>query len=215
MIILVVLFGGFFIPYFAAWMHDPAPGFFRPAADSRGMECRFFTDEGAREIRSETNDSSAGRGDFAEMSAMRCNSFVMNPGERSNAQEAVLWDLSRQVADITSTISRSPEAEGQTWLVDVYHPDAELAAKIRTAVRVALAERNVHVTDRVPVLPAEDIQNLQKVSADSVMPFACSRFSKQQALSSKDTLLGVVLRDNNETLLHAGTCKGGEWVWLL
>jgi hypothetical protein len=32
-----VLFGSFFIPYFAAWMHDPAPGFFRPAAESRSM----------------------------------------------------------------------------------------------------------------------------------------------------------------------------------
>ena len=82
------------------------------------------------------------------------------------------------------------------------------------AVKNALLDRSLKVSDRAPALAAGDIEVIGRLSPQAAYPIACTRYAAAGSLGDDDALLTIVLRDPQETLLHAGICTGGRWRWL-
>jgi hypothetical protein len=70
------------------------------------------------------------------------------------------------------------------------------------------------VSDRVPLLSAEDVNVLTRMHPDAAYPAACQRYAATGALGPGEALLAIVRRDPRETVLHAGLCVDGGWAWL-
>mgnify|MGYP000232596797 FL=1 len=144
-----------------------------------------------------------------------CSERVVRDGLRSPRDEAVLRKLDTLAEELVQ--ASEPYHLGlddRTWVVDVFYPDPSVSAKLSFATKDGLLKAGVRVSDRVPLLSAEDINVLTRMHPDAAYPAACQRYADTGALGADEVLLAVVQRDPRETVLHAGICVDGGWAWL-
>lgn len=211
MIIVLVL-----VAVLPALIHrDPAPGLTMSRERSRTLECeRVNTAVGSQRYPGEIAPTRP-RGEYMDRSALVCTERLMRPGLRADRDEAILSTLGAVVTDLTAAAGDlHPELATRTWLVEVYHPSAQVSAKLAFATKNALVGRGLAVSDRTPILAAGDVDVLTRLPPEEAYAAACRRYTSNGSLGAGDTLLAVVSRDPRETILHAGLCTDGQWAWL-
>ncbi|MEO1171125.1 MAG: hypothetical protein AAFX94_03590 [Myxococcota bacterium] len=198
------------LPIYAEMAEDPAPGWTESRSESRNIDCeRLGVEEAHRRFPDEV-PAREPRGDYVERSAMVCQPLQIERGRRSAEQEAVLTDLSRSAARWAGR-ARQGERADTTWLVEVYHSDPAIARKVSFAAKAALVESGAQVSDRIPVLSADDVDILIRAPVTIALPQACRRY--RGSMSPTDALLGVYQLDPLSTRLEVGVCRNGEWQW--
>lgn len=192
---------------------DPGPTLTRAKAKARMYECERLSAEAGKERYPGRVDVSEPRGDYIERDAVVCRSRLFAEGQRLARDEAILMDLQRNATAIAGAVE-TLSLEGRTWMVEAFYPSQAVAAKVAFATKNALMKGGRTVSDRTPVLSASDLDVLMRMPAARAYPAACQRYRDTGALGDDDALLAVVLRDAQETNLHAGVCSRGGWVWL-
>ncbi len=194
---------------------DPAPGVFKSKDSARRYECERLDVEAAHRQYPGQVAAPGPRGDYVERSALVCSERLVRPGLRSDQDEAILYSLEEHTSELSQlATSLHPELESSTWLVEAYYPSTEVAAKLSFATKNALVAQGLRVSDRSPILGFDDIDVITRMPPFQAYPAACSRYFANGSLGEDDALLGLVLLDPRETLLHAGLCTGGSWTWL-
>ena len=139
----------------------------------------------------------------------------MPHGARRAQDDAILYGLRTTAAEMAGLVAELDEPRPErTWLVETFYPDPGVAHKIAFAVKSALLDRDLSVSDRAPTLAAGDIEVLGQLRQSAAYPLACTRYASAGSLRADDALLAIVLRDPRETILHAGVCTDGRWRWL-
>ncbi|MCB9743052.1 MAG: hypothetical protein H6740_10660, partial [Alphaproteobacteria bacterium] len=155
------------------------------------------------------------RGDYYERDVVLCQERMLSLGIRRDADEAVLSDLNARVTELVGAAATArPDLQGQTWLVEAFHPSAAVSAKIAFATKNALMAEGLRVSDRTPTLGVGDLQVITRMEPTQAYAAACRRYSDNGTLDAEDVLLAVALLDKLETSLHAGLCTQGRWSWL-
>lgn len=194
---------------------DPLSGWLADQDDLRDLDCEPMTIEGARRVVPGQVAESSARGDFLDRRAVICRERLVPQGVRRAQDDAILYRLRESAHDMAQLVGELDPAErDRTWLVEAFHPDPGVAYKIGFAVKNALLDRDLHVTDRAPTLAAGDVEVIGQVRPEVAYPLACTRYALAGSMKANDALLAVVLRDPRETILHAGVCVGGRWRWL-
>lgn len=194
---------------------DPAPGLTTPKARSRSLECERVSPEVGSQTRPGEILPERPRGEYVRRDALICTERLLRPGLREARDEAILSELDGIVTELGSAAADlHPELADHTWLVEVHHPSAQVAAKLSFATKNVLVGRGLPVSDRTPLLSAGDVDTLTRLPPDQAYAGACRRYTDNGSLHAGDTLLAVVNRDPRETILHAGLCTDGTWTWL-
>lgn len=194
---------------------DPLHGWIASQAELRDLECERTTVERARRLAPGQVAEPSARGDFLERDAVICRERLMPQGIRRASDEAILHGLRTTARDLAALVGElDADDQRRTWLVETFHPEPRVAYKVGFAVKNALLDQRLRVTDRAPTLAAGDIDVIGSLAPRKAYPLACSRYAAEGALGSGDALLAIVLRDTRETILHAGTCIDGRWRWL-
>ncbi len=150
-----------------------------------------------------------------EVAVVVCRERLMPDGLRSPGDEAVLHHLDGLVAELVAASEPYHEPlKDRSWLVEVFYPDPTVSVKLSFAAKNDLLEAELQVSDRVPLLSAEDVTVLTHMHPDEAYPAACQRYHQTGGLGPGEALLAVVQRDRRETVLHAGICVDGGWAWL-
>lgn len=205
----------FLIPTITQIANDPAPGVLVSKSESRNLACHRTTTEGAYHRYPGQIVRPGPRGDYVDRSAVICTERLMAPGDRSPRDEAILSTLDATAAGIATTIDAlHPQLKTRRWLVETFYPSPAVATKISFAQKSALVQRGYRVSDRTPSLAPGDIDVLARMDPADAYPLACRRFYAEGGLRKDDVLLGIVLRDRRETILHAGLCARGTWRWM-
>jgi len=201
----------FVLPIFSG---DPAPSLLRSKAYSRTLDCERLSPQEGAERRPGQIIAAKPRGDFVERSVVVCAERLVRPGVRPPRDEAILAELDARSAEFAAATSGRPDLEDHTWLVEAYYPSAQVSAKISFAAKNALMGQGRSVSDRTPILAADDILVITRMAPKDAYPAACQRYFANGSLGDNDALLAVVSRDPQETMLHAGLCTSGVWTWL-
>lgn len=192
------------------------PDFFEGAGDAlRGYDCDAVSiDVARRHAPGRINDPEP-RGEVLDRRAVICRARLMPEGVRRARDDAILAEL-RQTADgmAAQIAGLADPLRRRTWLVEVYHPDARVAAKVEFAAKNALMQVGVTVSDRAPTLAAGDVEVLGRIDAQRAWPLACTRYVATGSLGPDDALMGIALRDRRATILNVGYCADGRWRWL-
>ncbi len=205
----------FLLPSLTQLANDPVPGIMRSKQAARNLDCERTTTEQAQSRFPGEVETQAPRGDFIERSAVICTERIMKQGERLAQTEALLMTLEDTVSGFATAIETiNVKVGAKKWHVESYIPDPTLAAKIAFATKNALVQRGLLVSDRVPNLTAGDIDILARMKPTEAYPLACKRYLELDELAQDQGLIGVVLRDSRETILHAGVCLQGKWQWI-
>jgi len=205
----------FYAPSLVEQSQDPMQGWLPPAIDPRSLDCEPMTTEGARQRQPGRIGARSARNDYFERRAVVCRERLMAAGVLRAQDDAVLFELSDTAREIAAWVAQTGADErGRTWLVETYYPDSAVGQKVSFAVKNALLERDLVVSDRAPTLAAGDIEVIGGLPPQEAYPLACARYAATGSLRPDDALLAVVLRDPRETILHAGICTGGRWRWL-
>lgn len=195
-------------------VNDPAPGVMHSKAAARNLDCKRLGEAEARARYPGAVSESPPRGSFIQNTqALACTRRIFALGERPGREEAILSNLSEAVSELAAAAD-DPSLAGATWLVDAFYPDQTVAGKLSFATKVALAGRGRSVSDRVPVLAAGDLLVLGTLPPTRAYPLACQRYWAEGSLTDSEVLLGVVLIDEYETILHTGVCHLGVWRWV-
>ena len=211
-IILILLI---LIPTISQLVDDPAPGLLVSKADSKKLECFRTTTEGANRLVPGQVRNSAPRGDFIRRSAVICTEQIMNPGDRNKHDEAILYNLEFTVREFIKFVDTlDPNIKNRIWHVETFYPNPAISTKITFAGKNALVNKGLKVSDRIPTLAAGDITVLASMRPMDAYPLACNRYFDKGSLTEDHALLGIVLLDKRETILHAGVCSSGKWRWL-
>jgi len=150
-----------------------------------------------------------------EVGVVVCRERVVRDGLRSPADEAVLRKLDGLVDELVSASEPyHASLDDRTWLVEVFYPEPSVSVKLSFATKNSLLQSGLQVSDRVPLLSAEDVNVLTRMHPDVAYPAACQRYADTGTLGPGEALLAIVRRDPRETVLHAGICVDGGWVWL-
>ncbi len=194
---------------------DPAPGLLRTRAESRNLDCERVSTETGSQRYPGVIDPESPRGAYVERSVVICKERVMRPGLRSARDEAFLLSLQEQATALaTAAATLRPELLERTWLVETHFPSSQVAAKISFATKNALVVQGLAVSDRTPVLGADDVDVITRMAPQQAYRAACQRYTATGGLAGDDALLAVVQLDPRETILHAGICLDGGWEWL-
>lgn len=194
---------------------DPAPGLFRSRTHARTFECERMDVENVGRRHPGEVAPTRPRGEYVERSALACTQRLMRPGLREERDEAVLSTLGPLVTELgASADALRPGLASRTWLVEVYYPSVQVAAKLAFAAKNELVGKGLRVSDRTPTLAAGDVEVLTRMPADAAYPAACRRYRDNGSLGADDVLFAIVSRDPRETTLHAGLCTEGGWAWL-
>ncbi len=195
--------------------NDPAPSLTRSKTSSRHLECERMSAETASQQHPGRIVTSGARGDYVERSAVVCRERLVRQGLRADRDEAILSTLDAKASAIAiAAEALRPDLAEKTWLVEAYYPSAPASAKIAFATKNALMEQGLRVSDRAPMLAAGDVGRITHMAPAEAYPAACARYAETGSLGEDDALLAVVSRDRRETILHAGLCTQGQWVWL-
>lgn len=192
---------------------DPGPTLLRAKARARNFECQRLSAQAGKDLYPGRVDVSKPRGDYIARDAVVCRERLFREGQRQARDEAILLELQRHATTIAGSVE-TLDLPGRTWLVETFYPSQAVAAKINFATKNALMQDGMRVSDRTPLLSASDLDVLMRMPAAQAYPSACQRYFDTGALKDTDALLAVVLRDPQETNLHAGVCASGGWVWL-
>lgn len=211
---LVLLGLPILFPYITPLVEDPAPGLFHSKADARRLDCTFVGADPLRAAEPGVIHSAPTQLNLAETRSMPCRTRLMEHNERLPRDEAILSELTPMSAELAEAASALGPGKRRTWLVEAFHPDAAITAKIVFATKTELVSRGHIVSDKVPMLAAGDILVLATLPPEEAYPLACRRYYDHGALTDDDVLMGVMLLDTRETLLHAGLCSQGAWMWL-
>lgn len=199
----------FFVPL------PPAPGLMKPKSQARNYTCTYMDVPTANELRPGLIAPVNPRGDYYERDVVLCQERMLSLGIRRDADEAVLSDLNARVTELVGAAATArPDLQGQTWLVEAFHPSAAVSAKIAFATKNALMAEGLRVSDRTPTLGVGDLQVITRMEPTQAYAAACRRYSDNGTLDAEDVLLAVALLDKLETSLHAGLCTQGRWSWL-
>lgn len=202
----------FLLPLFNA---DPAPSITRSKWVSRGMDCERISVEEALTRRPGRIAAAKARGDFITRGVVLCTERLTHPGVRDVRDEAVLSTLAERTRQLASHARAwRPSLETSTWLVETYYPNSDVASKIGFAIKNALMDEGLSVSDRVPTLAVGDIDVITRMQPEQAYPAACKRYDANGSVGDDDTLLGIVSLDSLDTALHAGVCRNGVWTWL-
>lgn len=201
------------LPILVAASGDPSAGTWNSKQEARNLECRHLSQQRAHELAPGRVPPPAVRQTSVEIDALVCEPRIMELGERPARDEAILSSLRREVGELTRLASALGTNE-TTWHVDAFYPDARVAGKIAVTARTELAEHGRRVSDRVPLLAADDVAVLHPLPPQQAFPLACRRFFAERTLFDDQAFLAIALVDPRETQLHAGACIGGEWRWL-
>lgn len=194
--------------------------------DRRPLDCEPITMAGARQRAPGQLGKASARGDYFERRAVICRERLMSTGVRRSSDEAgkgmrqarddaVLMQLRATSSGVARLVSElPPEQQKRIWLVEAYYPDVTVGQKIGFAVKNALLDRGLRVTDRAPTLAAGDIEVIGQLDRRAAYPLACARYQASGSLGKADALLAVVSRNSRETALHTGVCVDGRWRWL-
>lgn len=199
----------FSLPSLIESARDPIDGLLPADVAVADLDCTPLTSEGAERL-APGQVPEPERGDSLTRRAVICRERLMPRGARRPQDAAILMDLRRHARIAAASATQ----RDRTWLVEVYHPRPAVAEKIDFAVKAALLDRDLTVTDRSPTLAAGDIEVIGRLSHDRAWPLACLRYQATGSVKPTDALLAVVLRDPRETILHVGTCIDGRWQWL-
>ncbi len=205
----------FYSPSIVEKAQDPIDGWAAPPAALQDLECEPVTVDAARRRAPAEIPEPSARGDFLERRALICRERLMPKGVRVPRDDAILAELRGSARSFAGLVAQlEPEERGRTWLVEAFHPDQAISYKLGFAVKNALLDRELRVTDRAPTLAAGDLEVIGSVKSDVAYPLACARYLATGSLKEGDALLAVVLRHPHETRLHAGVCADGRWRWL-
>jgi len=194
---------------------DPLDTWIPSDVELRDLHCEPLTTEGARREAPGQVPLAAPRGDFLQRRAVICRERVMPIGVRRGGEDAMLASLSATAQELAGLVrDLDPAVRDRTWLVEVFHPSPAFSAKVAFAVKNALLDERLGVSDRAPTLAAGDIAVLGELPPDKAYPAACDRYADAGALGPGHALLSVVRRHPGETLLHGGVCVDGQWRWL-
>lgn len=205
----------FFMPSLIEEANDPIGAILPSEIDPADLECEPISTEAARILAPGQVPEPSARGDFIERRAVICRERLMARGERPPRDDAILSTLNTTAAELTGLVAAldGPLA-GRTWLVEVYHPDPRVSLKVSFAMKNALLDRGLAVSDRAPTLAAGDVEVIGRTEPARAWPLACARYAATGSVGPGDALMGVALRDRRETQLHVGVCADGRWRWL-
>lgn len=210
---IIILLSLAILPFIAPL--GPHPGVVWSRDEVRSLDCEWVTAEaGSRQYpgRVAADDP---RGGFIERGAVLCQERLMRPGLRADRDELILADLEAMTADLAGVAAaQRPDLDARTWLVEAHYPSASVASKITFAAKNSLVELGLSVSDRMPTLSAGDVDVIIRLAPTEAYPAACRRYLATGSLGADDALLSVILRDDQETILHAGLCEQGQWTWL-
>lgn len=194
---------------------DPGPTLTRTKAEARALDCSWITPEEARRAAPGRVRETKARGDQFERQIVLCRQLYVDPTRLSARDRAVVLSLTDTATDAARiAVGARSELASRTWLVEGFHPSGQISAKLTFAAKVALQAQGVAVSDRAPILGATDLDVLLRLPLTELYPAACARYAATGALRPTDALLGLVLRDPRETVLHTGVCADGVWTWL-
>ncbi|MEL6543669.1 MAG: hypothetical protein AAFQ82_03525 [Myxococcota bacterium] len=199
-------------PIYADLARDPGPGATTNASDVRDLECERLSYEEARKRYPGEIRARAPRGDAQERDALVCVQRIFSWGERDPRDEAILSSLDEETRQLVGeALARSPS---KTWIVHTHYPNPRLAEKITFASKSALLDAGETVSDRKARLSGQDIDELSRLAPRESAAIACSRYAKNGSLRNDEQLLAMYLVHPQETSLHAGICRGGDWQWI-
>lgn len=205
----------FFAPSIIEEAHDPIGGMLPSAIDVADLECEPVSTDAARRRAPGRIADPAPRGDFIERRAVICRERLLPRGARPARDDAILSELGETAGELAGLVAALEGAlRGRTWLVEVYHPDPRVMAKVAFAMKTALLDRGLAVSDRAPTLAAGDVEVIGRTEPARAWPLACLRYAATGSVGAGDALVGVALRDRRETQLHVGVCADGRWRWL-
>lgn len=205
----------FYTPSVIEDAKDPLEGWLPSDIEMRNLDCEPLTATGARQRLPGQVTGPSARGDFFDRRAVICRERLMKPGVRKAADDALLAGLGDTAGELAGLVGDLEDHErDRTWLVETFHPDAGISAKIGFAVKNALLDRRLRVSDRAPALAADDIAIIGQLPPEKAYPLACVRYAATGSLGAGHALLAVVRRHPGETLLHGGLCVDGRWRWL-
>lgn len=211
----------FALPSLVEAARDPvegplAPDLWEGAGETlRGLDCEPTTIEAARAYAPERLDEPPPRGDRLTRRAVICRSRLMPEGVRRARDDAILSDLRTAADEMAGLVAGLADPlRRRTWMVEVYYPDARVGTKVQFAVKNALLEAGVTVTDRAPTLAAGDVEVIGRIDPQRAWPLACTRYRATGSLGPGDALMGIALRDRRATILNVGHCVDGDWRWL-
>lgn len=209
----IILLGLLFVALLAT--NDPAPGWARSRRAGRTLDCeRVNQVVGSQRYPGVIREPSP-RFDDGELETVICRERLMRPGLRAARDEAVLSTLEERASTIAQKAAAvRPDLAERTWMVEVFYPDAPVSSKIAFATQNALVGQGLAVSDRKPMLSAGDIGVITRMAPEDAYPVACQRYAALGSVGEDDALVAVVMRDHRETILHAGLCSGGQWMWL-
>lgn len=198
----------------AAWA-DPMPNLFHSRSELRGWECEDLSmREGARRYPGRVVQSES-RAVDPDRRLVVCAERWLRPGVRDPREDAILSELKATADGLArAAASTRPELRSRNWLVEVSYPVPLVSGKLGFAVKNALVDDGLSVSDRHPALAAGDVSVLARLPPLDAWPAACFRWRDSGALGPRDALLAVALLDPRETALHAGLCVDGGWSWL-
>lgn len=205
----------FFMPSLVEEARDPMGGLLPSEIDVRDLECEQVTTEAARARAPGEVAAPPARGDTLERRAVICRERLMPHGARHPRDDAILTGLRAQATELAGLLAAlEAPLRDRTWLVEVFHPDVRVGVKVAFALKNALLDRGLRVTDRAPTLAAGDIEVIGRTEPARAWPLACTRYAASGSLGPGDALMAVALRDPRETALHLGVCADGRWRWL-
>lgn len=205
----------FYTPNMISAAQDPLDGWAAPDVELRALDCEPVSMPAARQQFPGQLPDPKAREDYLARRAVVCRERLMPPGLRRPGEEALLFELRKTAVEMAGVVRELPEPDqDRVWMVEVFHPSAVVSHKIGFAVKNALLDLKVKVTDRAPTLAAGDIEVIGQVEAARAYPLACARYAANGALGEGRALLAVAQRNPDSTLLHAGVCIDGAWRWL-
>lgn len=205
----------FYLPSLIEEVHDPAGRVLPSAIALADLECEPVSIDEARARAPGRVAEPSARGDFFERRAVVCRERLMPRGARPARDDAILSTLGARAAELSGLVTAlEAPLRRRTWLVEVYHPEPAVTAKVAFAMKAALLDRGLAVTDRAPTLAAGDVEVIGRTEPARAWPLACARYAATGSVGPGDALMGVALRDRRETQLHVGVCADGRWRWL-
>jgi len=192
-----------------------APGVFRTKAQARSVICTRLEQRQAAQQHPDRIEPPPPRGEYFTRNLEVCTERLVRAGLREARDEAVLMSLEDTARDIArATRGVRPDLAHRTFQVEAHYPSGAVAGKIRFATQNALMSAGASVSDKRPLLTAEDVVVLSQLSPDAAYAGACERYARSGGMGDQDALVAVIVRDPRQTDLQAGVCADGRWMWV-
>ncbi|HCH62840.1 MAG: hypothetical protein CL927_04155 [Deltaproteobacteria bacterium] len=192
-----------------------APGVFRSKASTRSVICTPVDQRQGAETHPDLLAEPHPRGAYFTRGLEVCSEKVFREGLRQSRDEAVLTHLESEAASIAQAVlGGRPDLRARSLLVEVHYPHGAMAHKIRFATQDSLLAAGFAVSDRRPLLTAQDVVVLSQLPPERAYAGACERYASMGSLAAGDALVAVLVRDPRQTDLQAGICADGRWMWL-